>query len=71
MVNKKRGATVEVKCVCATTDGRGRVGCIKCYGSGVVEKTACRHCGGTGKVGSKCPDCKGLGYRDIDNTGDF
>lgn len=66
MVNEVRGSTVEVKCVCAV-GGQGRTGCPKCFGDGVVLKTACRHCGGTGKVGSKCPDCKGLGFRDIDN----
>lgn len=75
MVNDKRGATLDVPCICRyrTISGEfvGRTSCVLCHGSGVVTKKACADCGGTGKVGAKCPSCKGLGYRDIDNSRDF
>jgi hypothetical protein len=46
----------------------GEQSCVKCYGDGYVNKRACRTCSGTGKVGGKCPDCRGIGWRDMDNS---
>lgn len=67
--------TVKVPCVCSrltSVEGEmtrlGRPGCVKCAGDGFALKWACRACKGTGKVGGKCPDCRGAGWRDMDNV---
>jgi len=56
-------ATVEVACFCG---GKNR-DCVKCAGSGTVTKRACAGCQGTGKNGGRCPDCRGAGWRELDN----
>lgn len=54
--------TLEIACICLR-----KAGCFKCEGTGKVFKLACRRCLGSGKDGGRCPDCRGLGYRDMDN----
>lgn len=42
-------------------------GCVICTGSGLMTKRSCQRCGGTGRTGGVCVDCRGLGWREIDN----
>lgn len=51
-----------VKCVC-----RGdNPSCVNCAGSGEVQRVGCRRCQGTGRTGGECPDCRGEGWRELD-----
>lgn len=59
-------ATVEVDCFC----GGHNAGCVKCDGTGKIVKRACPRCHGTGKDGGRCPDCRGAGWRELDNNFD-
>lgn len=63
MTNEVRGRTVDAPCLCRGRNTR----CTLCDATGNVKKKACLRCGGTGKDGGKCPDCRGHGWRDIDN----
>lgn len=68
--------TIKVACVCSRVHPvageefvrLGDPGCVKCAGEGFVQKKACHACSGTGKLGGKCPDCRGVGWRDLDNS---
>ncbi len=62
-LNEKRSRTIQADCLCRGRNSR----CVMCDGVGTVTKLACLRCGGTGKDGSKCPDCRGHGWRDLDN----
>ena len=65
MANTERGTTVQAACVCRGRNQR----CAYCDGQGTVTKKACLRCGGVGTEGpnAKCPDCRGVGWRDLDN----
>jgi hypothetical protein len=58
-----------IPCVCGGINSA----CTQCSGSGFVLKINCRRCNGTGNdsgianVGGKCVDCRGLGWRELDN----
>lgn len=63
-------SSVEVACSCA---GRNPA-CTNCDGSGVVRRVACRRCAGTGTEstgGKPCFDCRGAGWRNVDQPGTF
>jgi hypothetical protein len=63
-LNTVRGKTVKADCLCRGRNSR----CVMCNGDGHLVKKSCLRCGGMGKDGgAKCPDCKGRGWRDIDN----
>lgn len=67
-LNATPAPTVEVTCTC-----RARSACQKCNGTGVRTVRSCKRCGGTGSdakvrdVPPKCLDCKGDGWRTLDN----
>lgn len=67
VLNQAPDSTVTVACLC-----RGR-GCPICDGTGLLSKRACMRCGGTGSdsrvkdLAPTCRDCRGIGYRDLDN----
>lgn len=63
MTNEVRGKYCQAPCLCRGRNPR----CVFCDGDGTVRKIACLRCGGTGKDGGKCPDCRGHGWREIDN----
>lgn len=46
-------------------------GCVNCMGTGEVKYAACKRCDGTGTTGgsSKCLDCRGNGWRDVELLG--
>lgn len=54
--------TVTVVCVCK----RENPSCVICAGTGTVTHLACKRCGGTGKTGGQCLDCRGQGWRELD-----
>jgi hypothetical protein len=59
---------IEVDCVCNGLNPT----CIKCDGTAKVKKVGCVRCNGTGfnagmKAAGKCVDCKGFGWRELDN----
>lgn len=68
LLNETPRHTIKALCIC-----RGR-GCVMCEHTGYIEKKACGRCGGTGTetkvrgIGGKCFDCRGDGWRDIDNV---
>jgi len=57
--------TIKVDCLCKGRNMR----CLMCDGTGKATKKACQRCNGTGKEGPnrKCPDCRGDGWRELDN----
>lgn len=63
MANEKAGPEVEVPCLCRGRNQR----CQHCEGTGIRTMRSCKRCGGTGKDGNRCPDCRGEGWRDLDN----
>lgn len=62
-LNERYGSTIQADCSCGGLNG----GCVNCDGAGVVTKRACRRCGGTGHTGGLCVDCRGAGWRELDN----
>jgi hypothetical protein len=54
---------INVRCVC---DGYNPQ-CQKCAGSGWQAKRVCPGCQGVKIPGYKCPDCRGVGWRELDN----
>ena len=54
--------TLTIPCFCRGNNGA----CEHCAGSGTVRVPACRRCGGTGRTGGACQDCRGAGWRELD-----
>lgn len=54
--------TVQVDCTCRGDNDS----CVNCHGSGKVSMVACMRCGGSGRTGGVCQDCRGQGWRDLD-----
>lgn len=55
---------ISVPCIC----GGPNSFCVLCSGSGELIKKACIRCDGVGKEPGnvRCVDCRGVGWRDID-----
>lgn len=62
-LNERSARTIQTDCSCK---GQNR-GCVNCRGTGEVTKRSCERCGGTGRTGGVCVNCKGYGWRELDN----
>lgn len=62
-LNERYASTIDVTCSCQGANP----GCVNCAGLGLLRRVACRRCGGTGATGGPCVDCRGEGWRELDN----